>query len=116
MMKNNLINLITTALVAAAAYFGLYEGHEQALNMLKFCVWIVTPFMVLALLGTGMMSAAERTKACENIAWAPIRFVGNGVSFGAAFALASYGHFVTAAAMFLATVCGLAIVSILKKG
>lgn len=115
-MKNSLNNLVFTALVAAAAYFGLYEGHEQALNMLKFYVWIVTPVMFLALLGAGMMSTAERTKARENIAWAPIRFIGNGVSFGAAFALASYGHFVTAAAMFLATVCGLAMISILKKG
>ncbi len=115
-MKNNLISPIMTALIAAAAYFGLYEGHEQALNMLKFCVWIVAPIMVLGLLGTGMMSTVERAAARENIAWAPIRFIGNGVSFGVAFALASYGHFVTASAMFLATVCGLAIVSILKKG
>lgn len=114
-MKNSLINLTITALFAAAAYFGLYEGHEQALNMLKFCVWIVTPIMFLALLGAGVMSTAERTKARENIAWAPLRFVSDGVSFGTAFALAAYGHFVTAAVMFLATVCGLAVVSTLKK-
>ncbi len=114
-MKNSLINLTITALVAAAAYFGLYEGHEQALNMLKFYVWIVTPIAVLGLLGTGMMSTAERAAARKNIAWAPLRFISNGVSFGVAFALASYGHFVTAAAMFLATVCGLAAISVLKK-
>jgi hypothetical protein len=115
-VKNSLIKLTITALVAAAAYFGLYEGHEQALNMLKFYVWITTPIMFLALLGVGMMSTAERTKARENITWAPIRFIGNGVSFGVAFALASYGHVATAAAMFLATVCGLAAISVLKKG
>ncbi len=114
-MKNNLLNLIVTACIAAAAYFGLYQGHEQSLNMLKFYVWLVAPFMLMALLGAGFLTSAQREDARKKMGWAVIRHTRNIVYFSASFALASFGHFVTGAVLVIATLCGMAVVGIIEK-
>jgi hypothetical protein len=116
-MKNNLINLIVTACIAAAAYFGLYQGHEQALNILKFYVWLVAPFVLTVLLGAGFLTSAQRADARKGrrLSWDVVRYTRDIVSFSAAFALVSYGHFVTGAVLFMVTICGMAVVVMTEK-
>ena len=114
-MKNNLLNLIVTACIAAAAYFGLYQGHEQSLNMLKFYVWLVAPFMLMVLLGAGFLTTAQRADARKKMGWAVVRHTRNIVSFSASFALASFGHFATGAVLSVATICGMAVTMIIEK-
>ncbi len=114
-MKNNLLNIARIAVFSAFAYYGLYVGSESALNILKFYIWVICPFMVLALFGADMLTTAQRADARNKLVWAPIRFTHTVVGFFVVFALAGQGHFATAVALFATTLCGMAVTMIIKK-
>ncbi len=115
-MKNNLLNIARIVLFSAFAYYGLYVGSEPAMNILKFYIWVVCPFMVLALIGAASLTTAQRADARNKLVLAPIRLTHTVVGFFVVFALAGQGHFATALALIVTTLCAMATTIIIKQG
>lgn len=101
-MKNTLIALLSTSLVAAGAYFGCVENVEWALNLLKFYVWVFSlPVMLLALFGVGLMTKAQREEAAKKMTPTFVYSLTTLTLLCVVGTMVAYGSFFTAAAVLL---------------
>lgn len=101
-MKSTPLALLSTALVACAAYFGYVENVEWALNLLKFYVWVVClPFMLLVLVGVGPMTKAQREEAAKKMTPTFVYSLTTVTLLCVVGTMVAYGSFFTAAALLL---------------
>lgn len=101
-MKSTIISLMSTSLVACAAYFGYTENVEWALNLLKFYVWVFSlPVMLLALFGVGLVTKAQREEAVKKMTPSFVYCFTTLVMLGIVGTMVAYGSFFTAAALLL---------------
>ena len=101
-MKSTLFALLSTSLVACAAYFGYVENVEWALNLLKFYVWVFSlPAMLLALFGVGLMTTAQREEATKKMTPSFVYSFTTLVMLGVVGTMVAYGSFFTAVALLL---------------
>lgn len=111
-MKSTLLALLSTTLVACAAYFGYVENVEWALNLLKFYVWVFSlPVMLLALVGVGLMTKAQLEEAVKKMTPTFVYSFTTLMMLGVVGTMVAYGSFFTAAALMLCVV----ISAILRK-
>ena len=104
-MKSTLLALMSTTLVACAAYFGYVENVEWALNLLKFYVWVFSlPVMLLALFGVGLMTKAQREEAAKKMPPSFVYSFTTLMMLGVVGTMVAYGSFFTAAALLCVTI------------